>query len=295
MKQMIPIAELDRTGLQTRAALNAEAIRDYAEILRENPDALPPVEVYGRYLADGRHRVSAALLLGLDEIAAEVHEGDHATALKAALKANVAHGMRRTNADKRQCMRTAWENRRELFGAEDPTERDFAEACYVSKSLAHNFYADMALFGTSKPVEAKAEDTEPEPCEPDETTEAAENPAPAIIVPKDCYGVEIPERIRTAFVQKNVLRAMRMLQDSRKFIAHCIKENDLAFGALKVQELDITIEEAWAKLKLARPYCVCRVCRGRGEGCRFCHGRGFQTKSEYNGNFREYKVKKDQE
>lgn len=267
MKHLVEIAKLNRTGLQTRAALNAEAVRDYAEIMRESPDALPPIEVYGDYLADGFHRIAAALSLGLTEIAAEVHEGDYKTALLAALKANTTHGMRRTNADKRQAMRVAWKNRLTLFGG-TPSERDFASACCVSKSCSRDFLAGMKVVET----------TTPHP--------ASKRRASSTAADADRFGLEIPEALCSAFASKRLNAALSLLQKARRLLKEGVGTNDLGLAALAWQRTDISMENVSRELRFAKPFCVCRMCRG--SGCGACHDRGFQTKLEYEQNPAEY-------
>lgn len=91
-------------GTQIRAKIDAEAVSDYADAMEEGAK-FPPVVVFhdGKQfiLADGFHRVMAAERNNCKEIAAEVHNGTKTDALKYALGANSAHGLKRTNADKR--------------------------------------------------------------------------------------------------------------------------------------------------------------------------------------------------
>jgi len=68
----------------------------------------PPVVLFtdGQeyWLADGWHRVLAARRAGLTEIAADVHTGTARDALLYSVSANSAHGLPRTNADKRRAV-----------------------------------------------------------------------------------------------------------------------------------------------------------------------------------------------
>ncbi len=70
----------------------------------------PPVVVFfdgtARWLADGWHRVKAAETLGLTTVPAEVHQGSRRDATLYAIGANLTHGLRRTNADKRKVVLT---------------------------------------------------------------------------------------------------------------------------------------------------------------------------------------------
>jgi ParB-like chromosome segregation protein Spo0J len=95
---------------QVRVSNNADALVEYAEMFKKGKK-LPPVVVFGKggtyYLADGFHRVEAAKNAGKQEIDADIRRGERKDALKFALSANTEHGVRRTNADKRNAVRMA--------------------------------------------------------------------------------------------------------------------------------------------------------------------------------------------
>lgn len=134
------IEDITSKGLQIRCRLSEETIRDYMDAVRDGA-VLPPVVLFnegpGRplYLADGFHRVEVARRLAQKTIRAEVREGGYAEALAFALGANSSHGLRRTNEDKRNAVRVAWENRKMLFGVDNPSARSVAEACGVSANF----------------------------------------------------------------------------------------------------------------------------------------------------------------
>jgi len=299
MIEKLEISAIDRTGLNTRATLNAEAVRDYANTMQENPEALPPIAVFrtseGKLLlADGFHRIAAALSLGLTEIAADVHEGEHPAALREALVANVKHGMRRTGADKRQSMNIAWEHRKELFGG-DPTEREFATVCAVSNGLAHSFMQDMRLLTVSKIQQKPAEEGESEAAlEParGRAENVCEDRAGVVCgVPSrrsDRFKLEIPEALLDVFNSRGIASAGSLIKKARRILKLGIDKGDRAFAALSWQRVDTTIENLLNELRFSLPYCVCRMCRGFG--CDACGNRGFQTKPEFSRNPEEYKI-----
>ena len=95
----------------------------------------PPLVVFfdGEFywLADGFHRHAAHVKNGDVEIDADVREGSKLDAIKFSLSANETHGLRRTQADKRNAVLTAlaspeW---KELSG------REIAKLCNVSHDL----------------------------------------------------------------------------------------------------------------------------------------------------------------
>ncbi|MCQ2391570.1 MAG: hypothetical protein MJ240_09115, partial [Kiritimatiellae bacterium] len=85
---------------------------------------------------------AAARRNGATEVDAVVVNASRADALRAALKANAVHGLRRTNADKRHAMEMVWESRAALFPA-DLKECHYAttlgELCGVTRPTATAF------------------------------------------------------------------------------------------------------------------------------------------------------------
>lgn len=92
-------------GTQPREALNDAVVQEYAGRLVEG-DEFPPVTVYydgsDYWLADGFHRMAAHDLGGRDAIPADVRQGARRDAVLHSVGANAAHGLPRTNADKRR-------------------------------------------------------------------------------------------------------------------------------------------------------------------------------------------------
>jgi hypothetical protein len=103
-----PIASIRRDGgTQIRAALDEATVAAYAEAIKAGVK-LPPVRVFddgeGFWLSDGFHRVEGALRAGLTHIGYERIAGGQREALLDAIGANAAHGLPRSNADKRRAI-----------------------------------------------------------------------------------------------------------------------------------------------------------------------------------------------
>ena len=94
-------------GTQPRAATQAAVIADYAEALSSGV-VFPPVVVFfdgtDYWLADGFHRDGAHEALGIPQIQCEVRAGTRRDAVLYAVGANEAHGLRRSNDDKRRAV-----------------------------------------------------------------------------------------------------------------------------------------------------------------------------------------------
>lgn len=119
--------ELD-ASIQCRAAIDTATVNEYAERMTAGVQ-FPPVVLFSagsrNWIGDGWHRVLSASQIGALSIAAEVHDGGRAAALKHALGANATHGHKRTNADKRRCVEIA------LREFPNMSNRVIAEMCGV--------------------------------------------------------------------------------------------------------------------------------------------------------------------
>jgi predicted RNA-binding Zn-ribbon protein involved in translation (DUF1610 family) len=97
-------------GTQPRTSIDYQAVQDYADAMADGAK-FPPVIVFydgtDYWLADGFHRVQAALVAGRAEIAGEVHQGTLEDAQWHSFGANKANGIRRDNRDKQRAVRAA--------------------------------------------------------------------------------------------------------------------------------------------------------------------------------------------
>lgn len=275
MNTKIKLNELVTEGLQTRSELSPETVGEYAEAMQEGA-TFPPIVTFGPYLADGFHRVAAAQEIGLAELDADCREGTREDALRYALAANSAHGLRRTNADKRRALELAWTNRQALFG-KDPSVRELAAITAVSVFLSQSFINETRVLENNT---SSAEET---------SEAAAAAGAKAMLREgKDRFGEPIPEKILPAFRSAPLRKLMRTARSVRSSIAEHVDAMDLSFAALPQQVL-INLDNAVNQMRFAEPYCVCRACGG--DGCYRCNNRGFQTILQYKEMPREYRVK----
>jgi hypothetical protein len=99
------------------------------------------------WLADGFHRIIAAETLGLVEIAADVRPGGRRDAILYAVGANAAHGLKRTNRDKRNAV---------MVLLKDPewdqwSDREIARRCAVSDRFVNGVRAVLTPNIRSEP------------------------------------------------------------------------------------------------------------------------------------------------
>ena len=147
--ELVPLAliRLD-PGTQVRARIDEEVVGEYAQAMGKGapfPEVTLVKETpYHFAIADGWHRVLAAKKLGRKHILARWTPGDRQTTLRIALRANAAHGLRRTNADKRRAVELA------LKAFPRLSSRQIADLCAVSHFMVDAVRgADVAENATS--------------------------------------------------------------------------------------------------------------------------------------------------
>lgn len=121
-------------GTQSRAVIDQTVITEYSAAMSGGA-SFPPVVVFydgsDYWLADGYHRIHAAGMLGLDEVDVDVRQGGRRDAVLFSVGANAAHGLRRTNADKRRAVEVLL--RDEEWAAW--SDREIARRCGVGAPL----------------------------------------------------------------------------------------------------------------------------------------------------------------
>jgi hypothetical protein len=175
----VQLINLDRLGIssatQVRERFCNATITHYSERMIAG-DQFPPVVVYqngnGTFaIADGFHRIKAATLAQRKQIETIVHHGDHKDALDYALRANLTHGSRLTNADKRKAVLMA------LDAWPDESDRRIAERCGVDHKTVGTHRAEhVGNFPTHRQVVAipcsvvtpSSNYADPEPVKPPE-------------------------------------------------------------------------------------------------------------------------------
>jgi hypothetical protein len=115
---------------QPRETIDEAVVKEYAERIQAG-DKFPPVVVFfdgeHHWLGDGFHRALAHQSAGLEDIEADIRPGSRADAVWFACSANRAHGLRRSNADKRRAVTMALASPQ----AQEMSDRQLAEHCGV--------------------------------------------------------------------------------------------------------------------------------------------------------------------
>jgi hypothetical protein len=139
-------------GTQPRTSLYEEIVKEYAETLQEGIE-FPPVVLFfdgsNYWLADGFHRFHAYSSANRESIPAEIKKGTRRDAVLYSVGANSAHGLRRTNQDKRQAVQTLLED--DEWGAW--SDREIARQCGVSNDFVSRLRRDSLSSNDSQPVQ----------------------------------------------------------------------------------------------------------------------------------------------
>jgi len=146
-------------GLQSRAEINNQIIKEYTEVIL-NGEKMPPVTVFydgtTYHLADGWHRYFAHKKAGFADIEADIREGTRRDAVLYSVGANGVHGLRRSNEDKRKCVMTLLED----VEWSELSNIEIAKHCGVSDVFVGKLRNSTATDNSSKVRKVKRGDTE---------------------------------------------------------------------------------------------------------------------------------------
>ncbi len=129
-------------GTQPREYLNELVLSDYTEAMASGVE-FPPLTLFydgsHYWLADGFHRFFAAKKFGVETVVAEVQQGTRRDAILFAAGANAAHGLRRTNADKRRAVLTLLQDEEWQCWS----NREIARQCGVTHTLVGKVRSEL--------------------------------------------------------------------------------------------------------------------------------------------------------
>lgn len=151
----LELLDIHASNTQTRAATNEETVEEYAAAMQDGAK-FPAIVVFhdgaGYYIADGFHRILAAVQCGFKDILAEVLPGTRKDAIRRGLTSNVTHGLKRTNADKRRAVEIA------LQEWPSVSSREIAKLCGVSNVFVENVRQVLTVNTCDKPAARKGAD-----------------------------------------------------------------------------------------------------------------------------------------
>jgi hypothetical protein len=105
------------TSIQCRVSINRKTVDEYAACMK-NGDIFPPLDAFnvegGNLLADGFQRIEAARQAEFKSISIRIRPGTRKDAVKFAIEANRAHGVRLSNKDKRRAVQLSFQELADL-------------------------------------------------------------------------------------------------------------------------------------------------------------------------------------
>lgn len=150
MSTVLPISKIKADQrAQSRVGIDQSAVLSY-QLAYEAGENMPPVEVLfdGKtyWLWDGFHRLRAVQSAGLETIAVNVQPGNLKDAILKSVGANAAHGLPRSNEDKRKAVVTLlndpeWANK---------SDRWLADQARVSNHLVSSVRAELGIVPTER-------------------------------------------------------------------------------------------------------------------------------------------------
>lgn len=247
---------------------------------------MPPLTVYWDgsqyWLADGFHRYHAALEAGLSALMCEVIKGTREAAQWHAIGANKAHGLRRTNADKRRSVDSALSHP----NAATMTDVEIAEHCGVSREYVNRNKrgqkCDPITPGTNgkyaEPAKTKA--VSRSEVKPASEPEAEPTPWPGDDSEPDAHddpefeAVDSPDDLVRDYDTpvKSFVRKLGLLETEFAVMRAGNKYTQAFFDPLVEEEFRRRLKNVKHVITSARPHAVCGWCNG--EGCPECEQTG---------------------
>lgn len=282
-------------GVQSRAAINSEYVAELAEQIKAGVK-LPPVDVFRAggetWMADGFHRLRAHEAAGKRSIRAEVHKGGQAEAAWFSVGANLAHGLRRTNADKQRAVEMALKAK--------PTLSDAAIAQHVGVSDRHVWGIRQKIqppkvsevetrTGTDGrtrriPPPPPSTTSAPPPKPVEQQRKAPPTPIPPPAASRlDGVAEPIPDVLWPLWDRSGEVKAILAdLSAIRGAIRRA--DGDPLYAEADLQAVGAALTTAYDQLAATVPYAVCPYCGGRApmvRDCRACGGRGCVGRFRY--------------
>jgi hypothetical protein len=301
----IPLAQIP-TDAQTRVQFRAAVVRDYAaamvQQIAEGGLRFPPVVLFtdgqAYWLADGSHRTAAARKAGLTEFPALVRPGTARDALLYGISANSAHGLPRSNADKRQAV---------ALLLADPqwsqwSDREIGRHCQVGHTWVSKLRRSASVLGKQiKERKVRRQGVVYEmKLAPSASAGETSTAARPTVPPTDALGLSVPEAKANIFAALGDFEEANHLFDRLAKLLDRIAQGPA--GEIYRQEMIRTVSSssggevvfdcstlrrARGKLAAAQPYCgYCPNCHAASSprlqaACKKCGGRGWTTRAAF--------------
>lgn len=292
-------------GTQPRATTQPDRVEQYVEAYRDGEE-FPPLKVVfdgtEYWLYDGFHRYHAQAFLERRSVFAEVRKGTKEDAIWLSCAANKEHdttGLHRTNEDKRKAVRKALEikpgmsNRAiaDYVGVHHVTVGKYREE--DSGGEVHH----VSQNGTPPPMPTKRTGRDgkeypmppprppsmPPPNPPHSWNPSNPPPKPSQGQQEadrvyDRIGREIPEELVELWGERHWLgqELLTAVSRVRSAVKNAQEEDDPCFAEVMFSHVKAHLDQAYAGLKVVKPYALCPYCHGLG--CHACLTCGLVSK-----------------
>lgn len=317
MKTAALSLDLIRTdgGTQMRAALDQAVYFDYRDKWLSGVQ-FDPVDVFHDgstyWLADGFHRFYGAREAKRSSIPCRVHNGTQRDAILFACGANAAHGLRRTNEDKRIAVCKLLNDEVWVTWSDNAV----AEKCHVTQPFVREVRAQLITVISSPAAKTANEPRigkdgkkrKPRRKPMKQPTQAQVSAAVDIAVPRepgddelepqhteqhDHFKFAVPEGLREAFAEVGEFNRLRKLCADLKAGAKNICESK-AGGWLRghFQELEEHCDQIKRILRFSAPHTECAKCKRKPDKkCPACKGTGWVTEAMMSSSFSDAEKK----
>lgn len=213
-------------GTQARVEIDNSMVAEYADAIREKVK-FPPMVVFhdgtDYWLADGFHRWHAYNTAGKTSAEIDVRDGTLRDAVLFSLGANGAHGLRRSNADKRKSVESM------LADVEWATWSDhkIADACGVSQPFVSGIRTPKPITVISTPPKKEADKVESDSSQP------ASKPDVTPAVDPESYGPDAAELEANAAEERAYVASMEKVIES---------DDKMAAAAIEIKRLNSLVK-----------------------------------------------------
>lgn len=295
-------------GTQMRVEMNEATVSQYAEDAAAGvkfPWVVAFDDGENVWLSDGFHRFKGFEQAGLEEITCDVRLGTLRDAILFAAGANAAHGLRRTNEDKRKAVQALLND--EEWGKWPDAQ--IAKQCGVSQPFVSNLRRILKPLYDSDPAgkpertvqrggatytmdttnigrksglcprcqrvgkpsceECRGREQKQQDREPGEDDKPDREAGRVANVPRDVLGYEIPPKLRDIFADRLLPEAIDVLKTT---VSH-VNANQALYGYVPLAEFTAQTKALIQILENALPYCVHQKCKGKG--CKDCRASGY--------------------
>ena len=304
MKQLLIESIRIDGGTQSRAEIHTDTVTEYVDAIQTGAK-MPPILVFhdgtDYWLAEGFHRLLAYQRAEKRNILADVKQGTKDDAAWASAGANVTHGLRRTNADKRKATEMALRLRPDLndislanhCGVHTNNVAAVRRAMEATSQIVRSdtrVRSDGTPFKmpTNPPIPTRQ--TPPIPTRP--ASQPVGQPMPAsliqIIPPTparrpgpqtgqtDATGHPIPDHLIELWDRRTEIEdLLAHVSKARCAIQDAQRDADPLFAELNTSSTLANLNTAYDQIKATAPHAVCPWCHGTlSDQCRACKGRG---------------------